>query len=70
MKASRISLESTEVLLDKARTILERGGCSGATLEFLEDLVWFGWDDGIDDGGELRNYQEARMRNIAQLYRA
>jgi hypothetical protein len=53
-------------LLATARTIIERGGCSGATLEFLEDLVWFGWDSEDDQ----RDYQASRMRQIALLYQA
>lgn len=53
-----------EALMEKACIILERGGCSGATLEFLEDLTWFGWDS--EEG--QRGYQASRMRQIAQLY--
>lgn len=57
-------IDESERLIEKASEILERGGCSGATLEFLDDLVWHGWDP--EDGA--RDYQMSRMRQIAQLY--
>jgi hypothetical protein len=55
-----------EQLMDKAQDIIDKGGCSGATLEFLEDLVWFGWAS--ED--VTRYFQIERMRQISQLYQA
>lgn len=56
--------QEEDQLFERAITILERGGCSGATLDFLQDLVWFGWD--AEDS--QRDYQVSRMRQLSQLY--
>lgn len=53
-----------EEMLDKATEILERGGCSGATIDFLETLIWHGFSK----IGESYHFEKQRLRQIIQLY--
>lgn len=51
-------------MLDKAATLLQKGGCSGPTIDFLEQLVWHGFSL-ID---ESAYFEHRRLREIIQLH--
>lgn len=35
-------------LLERAKQLREKGGCSGASIDFLDDLLWHGFCTYID----------------------
>ncbi len=51
-------------LMDKAHNLLEMGGMSGTTRDFLEQIVWFGWS--VRE--EARYFEMQRMRQLCVLY--
>lgn len=51
-------------MLDRARSVLDQG-CSGATRDFLEDLLWMGWGSST----AVREFQRQHLKEIIGLYR-
>jgi hypothetical protein len=51
-------------MLDKATQILEKGGCSGTTIDFLETILWHGFSL----VHESAHFERQRLRGIIQLH--
>ncbi len=51
-------------LIERAKQLVSKGGLSGGTLEFLEDLVW----NGLDQEDERYNFDISRLEQILLLH--
>lgn len=51
-------------MLDKAQILLERGGLSGTTIDFIENLLWHGFSR----QAESAYFEYKKLREILQLH--
>lgn len=51
-------------LIDRAKKLRDKGGCSGASLDFLDDLAWHGFST-REDG---YNMEVGRLEQLLVLH--